>query len=40
MPAKLACVQPEKPPLELFFEFPPAVFFFFVERVGFSGRFS
>ena len=37
VPAKLARVQPEKPPLESFLNFPPPYFFFLVERVGFSG---
>ena len=40
VPAKMACVQPERPPLESFLDFPPAVFFFLVEMVGFSGWIS
>ncbi len=40
VPAKLARVQPEKPPLESFLNPPPPYFFFLVERAGFSGWLS
>ena len=35
--ASTRCAPPEKPPLELSNEFPPPIFYFLAERVGFSG---